>query len=78
MLEENLHDAGDIIQNILTQSLSIPGSQAETSLFKSAEAFEPEEAMTSDLRKILLSFLQFQNPTEIMLRELDILQNELS
>ncbi len=78
MLEEDLQDAGEIIQNILTQPLAIPGEKVETSLLKAAENFDSQNAMTSDLRKILLSFLQFQRPTETMLRELDILQDELS
>ena len=77
MLNENLKDAGEIIETILTQPLSIPGAKADISLLEAANRFDPKEAMTSDFRKILLSFLQFPEPTETLLRELEILQEEL-
>lgn len=78
MLRENLQDAGQIVQNILTQSLSIPGAKENISLLEAAENFREEEAMTSDLRKIILSFLQFPEPTEIMIRELQWLEEDLT
>jgi hypothetical protein len=77
MIQENLQDAGEIIENILTQPLSIPANRGAKSLLNAANAFDEKEALTSDLRKILLSFLQFPEPTEMMLRELEILQSEL-
>lgn len=77
MLQENLQDAGEIIENILTQPLHVPGGK-ETSLYEAARSYDPHNAATSDLRKIMLSFLQFPAPTETMLRELEILLDELS
>lgn len=77
MLRENIKDSGEIVENILTQPLSIPGARADTCLFEAAKNFHPSEAMTSDLRKILLSFLQFPEPTKTLLRELEILIEEL-
>ncbi len=77
MLRENLQDAGQIIQNILTQPLAIADATPDITLLKAAESFNPEEAMTSDLRKILLSFIQFPEPTETMLRELQWLAEDL-
>lgn len=78
MLEENLEDAGGIIQNILTQPLSIPGAKEDISLLEAAQHFDPAHAETSDLRKILLSFIQFPQPTKTMIRELEILCEELA
>lgn len=74
---EILHDAGLIIQNVLTQVLFVPGGHPDTSLLKAAQIFDIENARVSDLRKILLSFFQFPNPTEMMLRELEMLENDL-
>ena len=78
MLRENVKDAGEIIQNILNQPLSIAGARTDISLLEAANLFSREHAGDSDLKKILLSFLQFPEPTETMLRELEILQEELS
>ncbi len=39
MLRENLQDAGDIIHNILTQPLSIQGSEADIILLEAAKFF---------------------------------------
>ena len=78
MLRENVKDAGEILQTILTQPLSIPGARRKMSLLDAAKNFDPENAMTSDLRKILFNLLQFPEQTETMLRELEILQEELT
>ncbi|NGX39458.1 MAG: hypothetical protein KR126chlam1_00787 [Chlamydiae bacterium] len=77
LLCENLKDDGQIILNILNQSLSIPGAKANISLREAAELFNPKQTLTSDLRNILVSFLQFPIPTEMMVRELEIIHDEL-
>lgn len=77
MLREDLKDSGEIIENILTQPLSIPGAKADISLLDAAKNYQSSEAMTSDLRKILFSFMQFPEPTAMMLREMEILAEEL-
>ncbi|MDN3506004.1 MAG: hypothetical protein P0S96_02105 [Simkaniaceae bacterium] len=77
MLQEDLEDAASIIDNILTQPLSVPGAKADVSLLDAAKNFASNEAMTSDLRKILLSFLQFPAQTDTLLRELEIIKEEL-
>jgi len=77
MLQEDLEDAASIIDNILTQPLSVPGAKADVSLLDAAKNFQPQEAMTCDLRKILLSFLQFPEQTDTLLRELEIIKDEL-
>lgn len=77
MLEENVQDAGDIIQNILTQPLIIPGEKKDYSLLEAAQTYTTKSALTSHLRKILISFVQFPEPTEILLRELELLKDGL-
>lgn len=77
MIRENLKDAGEIIQNILTQPLSIPGTKGDLSLIQAAKEFDPSNPMGSDLHKILLNFLQFPEQTEMLLQELKILKEEL-
>lgn len=77
MLQENVQDAGEIIQNILTQPLSIPGEKRDYSLLEAAQNYTTKSALTSHLRKIMISFMQFPEPTEILLRELELLKDEL-
>ena len=48
MIRENLQDAGEIIQNILTQPLSIPGAKPGLSLLQAArEASDPRNPLRS-------------------------------
>lgn len=77
MLRENLKDTGEILQNILTQPLAVPGAKQNISLIEAAQNLQPGQETTSDLRKILMSFLQFPEQTETMLRELEILLDEI-
>ncbi len=78
MLQENLKDAAEIVENILTQPLEIPGAKQNVSLYDAARNYDPHNAAASDLRKIILSFLQYPEPTETLLRELDMLVDDLS
>lgn len=77
MIRENLKDAGEIIQNILTQPLAIPGVKGDLSLIQAAKDFDSSNPMGSDLHKILLSFLQFPEQTEMLLNELELLKEDL-
>ncbi|MBS0629877.1 MAG: hypothetical protein JSS30_06605 [Verrucomicrobia bacterium] len=76
MIREDLKDAGEIIQNVLTQPLSIPGVQAHISLLQAAKEYDPRNPLGSDLRKIVLSLLQFPKQTESLLENLEILREE--
>lgn len=78
MLKENLKDAGEIIQNILTQPLSIAGTAEDISLLKAAMNYQEGQGEASDLAKIVKSFLAYREPTETMLRELEIILKEIS
>lgn len=77
MLKEALNDAGEIMQNILNQPLCIVGTKEEMTLLQAAERLPSQTPMTSDLRKILLCMLQFPEPTRTMLRELELVLEEI-
>lgn len=78
MLKENLKDSGEIIQNILNQSLAISGAKDNISLYRAAKEFSNDQALNSDLRKILLTFLQYPEHTEILVRELELILQDIS
>ncbi len=78
MLKENLKDAGEIIQNILTQPLSIPDMEETVTLLSAAQSYQINEGENSALSKAMLSLLLYPEPTQIMLRELDILYKEIN
>ena len=78
MLRENLKDAGEIIQTILTQPLALSENEERITLLKAAQNYNRKEAESSELRKILLNFLEYKEPTEMMLRELELIQEDIS
>lgn len=78
MLRENLRDAGQIIQNILTQPVTIPEISEETTLLSAAETYRQNEGAGSSLSKVMLSFLRYPEPTQVLIQELEILHKELN
>lgn len=78
MLRENVRDAGQIIQNIMTQPISVPELSDEMTLLSAAKNYQEGEGANSALSKVLLSFLQYPEPTQILIQELEILHKELT
>jgi hypothetical protein len=76
MLKENLKDAAQILQNILTQSV-VTEEAEETSLLKAAQNFASQDPENSDLSKILKNMTKFKDPTETLIRELDLLLDDI-
>lgn len=72
MLKENLEDAAQILQNILTQPLDIPGATESVSLLSAARNTDK-----SDLRKILEAFRRYPELTQSLLTELELLYQDL-
>ncbi len=72
MLRENLEDTAQILQNILTQPLDIPGTSSEVSLLTAAQ--NPDK---TDLKKILEAFRNYPELTQSLLTELDLLHQDL-
>ncbi|MBS0615020.1 MAG: hypothetical protein JSR58_00525 [Verrucomicrobia bacterium] len=77
MLRENLRDASQIIQNILTQPLSIPGINRDISLLEAAQSFNAKDPSTSHLKRVIETFHEYREATETMLRELELLADDL-
>lgn len=77
MLKENLKDAGQIIQNILTQQLSIPGIPKEISILSAAKRFNPSDPATSDLKKLIDAFIHYSAATEVLIKELELISDDL-
>ena len=77
MLRENLKDAGQIIQNILTQPLSIPGASKDVSILTAAKRFNANDPATSDLKKVIDALRLYSSATDALLKELELLCDEL-
>jgi hypothetical protein len=77
MLKENLKDAGEILQNILTQPLAISDAPSDITLLKAAKDYHPGHGASSDLSKILRTFLEYPAPTERLITELEIILKDL-
>jgi hypothetical protein len=77
MLKEDLQDAAQILRNILTTSLKVKGIDQGISLLQAAEEYTKDSYDTSDLKKILQSFLEYPNPTKTLVTELELLIQDL-
>jgi hypothetical protein len=77
MLYENLKDAAIIIQNILNQPLSIADTSNDVTLLSAAISFDNTGMPASHLQQIMQTFIEYNDPTETLIRELDILVDEL-
>ena len=76
MLKDNLKDAAQIIRNIITQPLEVPGGNENASLLKAAQDYHPSQGTSSDLAKILKTFADYPNSTERLISELDFILME--
>ncbi len=77
MLEENLKDAAIIIHNILNQPLSIPETNKDITLLSAAISFTEEGIASSHLSQIMHTFVEYPDPTGSLIRELEILSDDL-
>jgi hypothetical protein len=77
MLYENLKDAAIIIHNILHQPLSTPDSNKDISLLSAAISFDDTGMPASHLQQIMQTFIEYRDPTETLIRELEILSDDL-
>ena len=78
MLKENLKDAGQILQNILTQPLQVKDLPDEMTLLSAAQNYQLNQGDNSELSKVMFSFLQYPEPTQILIRELELLYNDIN
>lgn len=77
MLHENLKDAAIIIHNILNQPLALPEVNQDITLLSAAISFDENGAPASHLQQIMQTFIEYPDPTETLIRELEILSDEL-
>jgi hypothetical protein len=78
MLQENLKDAAQILQNILSQPLSISDTAENVSLLSAAQSFKTQDPLSSDLHNILATFHEYPGPTKTLITELQIMIHDLS
>lgn len=78
MLRENLKDSAEILFNILHQPLEIPDIGYPVSLLEAALSHNELSKEPSDLSKLLMTFSRHPEPTETLIREIDLLARELS
>jgi len=76
MLREKLYDAGEIVETILTQPLSIPGLAKNVSLLEAANHYLTDPK-SPELKKMLETFLRNPAALEIMLEEFKLLSKDL-
>ncbi len=74
--DENLDDALFVLKNILTQSLYLPNGE-EASLFSASEEFNKTHTIPSHLSLMATSFLDHPDATTNLIRELELLSQEL-
>jgi len=76
MLREKLYDAGEIVETILTQPLSIPGLPKSISLLDASKHYL-DDPTSPELKKMLETFLHHPAALEIMLQEFKLLSQDL-
>ncbi len=77
MLYENLKDAALIVHNILNQPLSIPETEKDITFLKAAISFDETGMPASHLQQVMETFIEYKDPTESLIRELEILSDEM-
>jgi hypothetical protein len=77
MLHENLKDAAIIVHSILNQPLAIPEASQDITLLSAAISFDETGTPASHLQQVMQMFIEYPNPTETLIRELEILNDEL-
>jgi hypothetical protein len=76
MLREKLYDAGEIVETILTQPLSIPGLPKNISLLEASKHYLADPK-SPELKKMIETFLRNPAALEIMLQEFKLLSQDL-
>ncbi len=76
MLRENLYEAGEIVETILTQPLAIPGLPKNVSLLEASQHYLADPA-SPELKKMIETFLHHPAALEIMLQEFKLISQDL-
>jgi hypothetical protein len=76
-LQENLKDALQIVETIITQPLHIGSRDDGISLATAAKNFSNQQPENSDLKKILVNFVTYPESTQMLLQELELISRDL-
>lgn len=76
MLRDKLYDAGEIVETILKQPLSIPGLPKNVSLLEASKSYLADPS-SPELKKMIETFLHHPAALEIMLQEFKLLSQDL-
>ncbi len=77
MIHEEIYDAGEIIANILNKPLHLPHLPDDLTLLSAALQFKDEDPATSALASVLDALEEHPESKELLLRELEIIAEEL-
>lgn len=77
MLKKQLKETATILFNILNQPLEISGASQGISFLQASMDASSQSPEHSDLRKLLWSLATHPGPTEVLIREIDLLSQEL-
>jgi hypothetical protein len=77
-LMEDVQDSALTIQNILTQPLSLDGSEQNVSLVSAAKHHKNVAESESELTKIGMAFLQYPDQTQALKAELMLTSHDLT
>ncbi len=78
MLRDNLKDSAEILFNILNQPLEIPGISERVTLLQALQSYASQQPNNSDLSKMLRTFASNPEPTETLIRELQLIAHDLT
>ncbi len=78
MFQESFSDAAIIVQNILNQPLSIPETDKDITLLNAALSFNESGVPSSYLSQIMQTLIIYSGPTEMLIRELELLSDDLN
>lgn len=78
MFQESFIDAAIIVQNILNQPLSMPEAEKDITLLSAAISFNEQGVPDSYLSQIMETFIIYPGPTETLIRELELLSEDLN
>lgn len=77
-LREAIKDAAIIVTNILNQPIVMAQPGRSVSLAYAATHYASQNPFDSDLRHLLFTFIEFPEPTETLVRELQLIARELA
>lgn len=76
-MKKTVRATAEILSNILSLSLEIPGAATPVSLLTATLNYPTADAVNSDLSKILQTFVKYPESTQALIQELELLSRDL-